>query len=84
MRSAIRKMGNSSGVIIPKSILSALKMGVGDAVELRAEGGNVLIAPIKKNPREGWAEEAARIAEEEPRDTEWLDFPNKADDALTW
>ena len=84
MRTAIRKMGNSSGVIIPKSILTELKLGAGDAVDLRLEGGNVLIAPMQKNPREGWAEEAKRIAAEEPLDTDWLDFPNEADDTLTW
>jgi antitoxin MazE len=84
MQTAIRKMGNSSGVIIPKAILTELKMTAGDAVELRAEGGKVLIEPIRKKPREGWAEDAKRIAAEDVIDTEWLEFPNDADDTLVW
>ncbi len=84
MRTAIRKMGNSSGVIIPKAILAELKVAAGDAVDMRAENGKVLIEPIRKTLREGWAEDAKRIAAEEAVDTEWLEFPNDADEALAW
>ncbi len=84
MLTSIRKMGNSSGVIIPKAILAELKVAAGDAVEMRAENGKVLIEPIRKNLREGWAEDAKRIAAEEVMDTTWLEFPNEADEPLVW
>ena len=84
MQTSIRKMGNSSGVIIPKAILVELNVAAGDAVELRTENGKVLIEPIRKKPHEGWAEDAKRIAAEDVIDTEWLEFPNESDDTLIW
>jgi antitoxin MazE len=84
MRTAIRKMGNSSGVIIPKSILAELKVVAGDAVEMRTEDGKVLIEPILRKVWEGWAEDAKHIAAQEATDSEWLEFPNDADETLQW
>jgi len=84
MRTAIRRMGNSSGVIIPKTILDELKVSAGDPVDLRAEGGRVLIEPVRRKAHESWDEDARRVAAEEPIDSEWLDFPNDADDQLVW
>jgi antitoxin MazE len=80
---AIRKMGNSSGIILPKTLLKQLSMSEGDRVELRAEGRRIIIEPVQKKIREGWAEDAKRIAEESI-DTDWLEFPNEADDTLVW
>ena len=53
MKSAIRKMGNSHGVIIPKPLLAEIGAKAGDRVEVKVEKGKVVIAPIKSHPR-GW------------------------------
>jgi antitoxin MazE len=39
MQTAVRKLGNSAGVIIPRSVLSELGLAAGDAVDLRLEDG---------------------------------------------
>ena len=53
MRTSLRKVGNSRGVIIPATLLAACEMG--DEVDIRQEGKNLVIASIKA-PRAGWFE----------------------------
>jgi antitoxin MazE len=84
MRSAVRKMGNSSGVIIPKPFLTKIGAEVGDDVEMRVEDGRLVIAPIKRPPRDGWREDAKRIAEAGDDALTWPEFGNEDDDALIW
>jgi antitoxin MazE len=71
MRAPLRKMGNSSGVIIPKPILNQIGMEVGEDFDMSLEDGRILLVPAKRHPRAGWAEAAKRIA-------------NAGDDALVW
>lgn len=53
MRTSLRKVGNSRGIIIPAALLAACEMG--DEVDIRLEGKTLLIAPINA-PRTGWFE----------------------------
>jgi antitoxin MazE len=84
MRATVRKVGNSSGVIIPKSMLSEIGLATGDPVDLTLDDGRIAIAPVKKRPREGWAEAFGNIEELEEEDIAWLQFGNKGDDELQW
>ena len=61
MEVTIRKMGNSQGVLIPKPILAQL--GLEGSADLRVRDGVIEIRPVRRNPREGWAEDARRVAE---------------------
>ena len=63
MRTSLRKVGNSRGIIIPAALLAACEMG--DEVDIRMEGKNLLIAPIKV-PRSGWFEDYKPDADVEP------------------
>ena len=54
MRAAIRKLGNSSGVIIPKTMLAELGVAAGDTVDLSLEDGRIAITPVRRRPREGF------------------------------
>lgn len=63
MRTSLRKVGNSRGVIIPATLLAACEMS--DEVDIRLEGNNLLIAPIK-TPRSGWFEGYKPEADDEP------------------
>ena len=54
MRTSLRKVGNSRGIIIPSALLAASEMG--DEVDIRLEGKNLVIAPVKA-PRAGWFED---------------------------
>jgi antitoxin MazE len=84
MRSAIRKLGNSSGVIIPKSMLAEVGLAAGDAVDLSLEDGRIAITPVKRRPREGWAAAFAQIEELGEEDLAWLQFGNEGDDEWQW
>ncbi len=54
MQTAVRKLGNSAGVIIPKSVLAELGLTAGDAVDLRMEDGRIILAPVRRPTRAGW------------------------------
>jgi antitoxin MazE len=84
MRATVRKVGNSSGVIIPKSMLSEIGLAAGDPVDLTLDDGRIAIAPVKRRPREGWAEAFGDIEELDEEDIAWLQFGNEGDDELKW
>jgi len=84
VRAAIRKLGNSSGVIIPKSMLAEIGIAAGDAVDLSLEDGRIAITPVKRRPREGWAEASRAIANAGDNALVWPEFGNIGDDELTW
>jgi antitoxin MazE len=84
MRAAIRKMGNSSGVIIPKSILALLGLEAGDDLDLSLDDGQIVLAPARRHPRAGWAEAAKRLAEAGDDGLVWPEFGNADDSDLKW
>jgi antitoxin MazE len=51
MRTHLRKIGNSRGVIIPFALLEAC--GLGEEVDLRVEGKTLVIEALQV-PRSGW------------------------------
>lgn len=84
MRSAVRKMGNSSGVIIPKPFLVEIGAKAGDDVEMLVESGRIVITLLPAHPRAGWADDAKRIAAAGDDVLVWPAFANADDDDLTW
>jgi antitoxin MazE len=83
MRSALRKMGNSTGIIVPAPLLRAAGLSVGAEVELIVEDGRIVATPVVKALRAGWAESAAAVgATEEER--EWLAAPLSSAAELDW
>ena len=63
MRTTVRKLGNSAGLIIPKTILAELGLSAGDAVDCVLQDGHLILAPAKQGKRAGWAEASRRIGE---------------------
>lgn len=51
MKSTLRQIGNSRGVIIPAPLL--VECGIEDEIELTLESGRLVICPIKP-ARAGW------------------------------
>jgi len=51
MKSTLRKIGNSRGVLIPAPFLSACR--IDDEIEMRLEGDRIVIEPLRQ-PRLGW------------------------------
>jgi antitoxin MazE len=54
-------IGNSKGIRIPKAILQ--QCGIVREVELETEGEKIIIKPVRKTPRQGWAEAFRQMAE---------------------
>ncbi|HZK91550.1 MAG TPA: AbrB/MazE/SpoVT family DNA-binding domain-containing protein [Stellaceae bacterium] len=84
MRAAIRKLGNSSGVIIPRSLLSEIGVSAGDAVEMSTQEGRLVLAPVKRPARTGWASASATVAALGDDELAWPEFGNIDDEALVW
>jgi antitoxin MazE len=82
MEVAIRKMGNSQGIVIPKPILAQL--GLEGSADLQVRDGVIEIRPVRRNLREGWAEDAQRLAEEGGDALVWPELANEGDEALVW
>ncbi len=82
MEVAIRKMGNSQGVLIPKPILA--QVGLEGSADLQVRNGVIEIRAIRSNPREGWADDARRLAALGADALVWPEVANADDDELVW
>ena len=82
MEVSMRRMGNSQGILIPKPIL--VQLGLEGTVDLQVRDGVIEIRPVRKNPREGWADDARRIAEQGDEGLVCPELANEGDDELTW
>lgn len=86
MQTALRKMGNSTGMILPKPILKELGIDTGTEMNLVVENGRVIATPIRAKVRDGWAEAAREIGADALHevDINWLAAPNDGDADLKW
>jgi len=82
MEVAIRKMGNSQGVLIPKPILA--QVGLEGTAHLQVRDGVIEIRAIRRNPREGWADDARRLAAQGGDVLIWPEVSNEGDDKMVW
>jgi antitoxin MazE len=82
MEVAIRKMGNSQGVLIPKPILA--QVGLEGTADLQVRAGVIEIRPVRRNPREGWDQDAQRLAGAGADALVWPELANEGDDKLVW
>ena len=85
MRTALRKMGNSTGMIVPKALLTEMGLSAGATIDVQIEDGKLVARPERK-VRDGWAEAAERLGALPPSEEEedWLGFGNDGDEALEW
>jgi antitoxin MazE len=83
MRTTIRKIGNSQGILIPKPML--VEAGMETEVDISVENGTIVLRPIRDHqPRAGWADAACEIAAQGNDVPAWPEFANAEDAALTW
>jgi antitoxin MazE len=47
MRVHVRKWGNSASVRIPASVMASAALGVDQLVDVREEGGRIVIEPVR-------------------------------------
>ena len=82
MRTTIRRMGNSQGVLIPKPLLAQL--GLEDEVEMTVENDAIVLRRPKQKARAGWAD-ASRALSASGDDTLVMgEFPNADDAEHSW
>jgi antitoxin MazE len=48
MRVTVKKWGNSAAVRIPAAIMEAASLSLDDAVDVREEGGRIVIEPLRQ------------------------------------
>lgn len=48
MNTTLRKWGNSIGLRIPKGLLAELNLSENSTVDIRAEGGRLIVAPKRE------------------------------------
>ena len=83
MQTALRKMGNSTGLIVPRALLNEIGVTTGAAMNLRVEDGELIATPLTTVRRSGWAAAAEALQDENPA-PEWHGFANEDDADLTW
>ncbi|MBN1415175.1 MAG: AbrB/MazE/SpoVT family DNA-binding domain-containing protein [Bacteroidales bacterium] len=86
MKSNIRKIGNSRGVVIPPAFLAELKLDKDSDIEIELKKEGILIKPVK-NPREEWEQvfEAATYEVNETESDYFNGLSNDFDDEeWTW
>ena len=82
MKIAIRKLGNSRGVIIPKPLLD--QVGLKREADVLVENNAIVLRPSKKRLRQGWADASRRIAAAGDDRLVWSEFANESDAELKW
>ena len=82
VQTSLRKMGNSTGMLVPRAVLTAMGLTTGAAMDLTIEDGRLIATPVAATPRAGWAEAAAAIREDDA--PEWRAFGAEDDAHLIW
>jgi antitoxin MazE len=82
MQASLRKIGNSTGLLVPRALLGELGVAAGTALDLRIEEGRLVATPVGQT-RAGWREAAAALADE-TLDPAWSAFGNEDDGELAW
>jgi antitoxin MazE len=82
MRTTIRKLGNSQGVLIPKPYITQL--GLENEIEMDIEGDTIVLRKPRGNAREGWAEASKAIAAAGEDELVLGEFGNAGDVELEW
>ncbi|MFP6560876.1 AbrB/MazE/SpoVT family DNA-binding domain-containing protein [Paraburkholderia sp. B3] len=82
MKTTIRRMGNSQGVLIPKPVLAQL--GLENEVEMEIENDAIVLRRPRQPAREGWAEASKALAQSGDDALVMGEFPNADDAELEW
>ena len=80
IRTSIRKIGNSKGVILPAAVLE--EVGAAESLLLSVEHGRIILEAIRK-PREGWFDQASSL-QASPSELEWERASLSDDSEWVW
>jgi antitoxin MazE len=79
---AIRRIGNSQGIVIPKPLLA--QVGLEDQADLTIERNALVLRRPAKAARAGWAAAAQRVAVGNDDGLVMGEFANEDDVELNW
>ena len=79
---AVRAIGNSKGVVIPKIILE--QSGIQEIVEMSVDGEKIVLSKPKNIVREHWAQDALKLAKATEDELVLGDFANEEDGDWVW
>jgi antitoxin MazE len=82
MQVAIRRIGNSQGIVIPKPVLA--QVGLEGLADMTIERGALVLRRPARPAREGWSESARRLAESNDDALVMGEFTNQGDSVRTW
>jgi antitoxin MazE len=83
MKVALHRIGNSQGVILPKTVLAQVGFTENE-LEMTVERDAIVLRKPRKSVRVGWADAAKQLAQSGDDALVWPEFANEADDALKW
>ena len=79
----VRKIGNSTGILLSRSIIE--QCHIKDEVSIEIKDNSIIIQPVKKNPREGWAQQFQTANSLADKDNFMGDLTNSFDqEEWTW
>ena len=81
---SIRKIGNSQGVVIPKTVLVQLGLDSKMGAEMMIEDDALVLRRPASAARRGWADAARKIAEAGDDELVLGEFGNAEDAELVW
>lgn len=84
MQIVIRNIGNSKGVVIPKTMLAQAGLDGASVAAVAVEGGSIVLSKPAKPVREGWAQAAQTIAANGDDALVMGEFSNADDKDLQW
>ena len=79
---AVRAIGNSKGVVIPKIILE--QSGIQEIVEMTVDGEKIILSKPKNILREHWARDAQNLVGAGEDELVLGDFANEEDGDWVW
>ena len=84
MQIAIRNIGNSKGVVLPKPLLAQVGLDEGVVAFVAVENGAIVLRKPVKSVRAGWADAAKAVAAAGEDTLLMGEFDNAADVDLQW
>ncbi|MEO8594961.1 MAG: AbrB/MazE/SpoVT family DNA-binding domain-containing protein [Candidatus Solibacter sp.] len=84
MHVSIRQIGNSHGIVIPKTVLAQTGLDARAEVAMTIEDGALVLRRLTSPVRTGWTEAARSIAESGDDELVMSEFANTEDSELVW
>jgi antitoxin MazE len=84
MEIAIRTIGNSKGVVLPKPLLAQAGLDGQTTADIAVENGSIVLRKPAKVVRSGWGDAAAAVAAKGGDVLLMGEFGNVEDTELTW